>query len=43
MFGDTITVYFENHIKTQINSGLSAEFQYVKEDGAYSNYWALKG
>jgi hypothetical protein len=44
LFREKNAVYYENHTEhTNALCGQSAEFQYVKEGGTYSNHWDLKG
>jgi hypothetical protein len=43
-FGETVAVYCENHMEhTNTLCGQNAEFWGVKESGAHSDHWALKG
>jgi hypothetical protein len=43
-FRETVAVYCENHMEHKNTlCRQSAEFWYVKEGGAYSNYCDLKG
>jgi hypothetical protein len=43
LFGETVTVYCENHTEhTDTLCGQNAEFYCVKAGGTYSYYWALK-
>jgi hypothetical protein len=44
LFEKTVAVYCENHTKhTNTLCGQNVEFQYFKENGTYSNHWALGG
>jgi hypothetical protein len=43
LFGETIAVYLESHIKHKNTlCEQNAEFWYVEAGGTYNNHWALK-
>jgi hypothetical protein len=43
LFRETVAVYCENHSEhTNTLCGQNEEFEYVKEDGMYSNHWDSK-
>jgi hypothetical protein len=44
LFRETVAVYCENQMEhTNTLFGKNTDFYYVKEKGAYTNHWALKG
>jgi hypothetical protein len=42
LFGETVTIYCENHMEHNTLCGQNAEYWYVKAGGTYSNHWDLK-
>jgi hypothetical protein len=44
LFRETMAIYCENHMEhTNTLFEKNIEFYYVKERGAYTDHWALKG